>query len=49
MIVLSCLAVMFTLADNERVNTIEDFKGKTIGAGGITAMGGGQTQVRNKR
>ena len=31
--------VMFTLASNDRVNTIEDFKDKTIGAGGITMMG----------
>lgn len=36
--------VIFTLANNTRVNTIEDLKGKTIGAGGITAMGGGQSQ-----
>ena len=36
--------VMFTLANNTRVNTIEDFKGKTIGAGGVTAMGAGQSQ-----
>jgi len=36
--------VIFTLATNERINTIEDLKGKTIGAGGITMNGGGQTQ-----
>ena len=36
--------VMFTLASNKDINSVEDFKGKTIGAGGITAMGGGQTQ-----
>jgi ABC-type phosphate/phosphonate transport system substrate-binding protein len=36
--------VIFTRADNDRVNSIEDLKGKTIGAGGITAMGAGQTQ-----
>ncbi|CAB9509368.1 activated protein kinase catalytic subunit alpha-1 [Seminavis robusta] len=36
--------VMFVLKDNEQVNSIEDFKGRTIGAGSITAMGGGQTQ-----
>lgn len=34
--------VMFTLAGNDRVNSIDDFKGKTIGAGGITMMGGAQ-------
>ena len=36
--------VMFVLADNDEVNSIEDFKNRTIGAGAITAMGGGQTQ-----
>jgi len=36
--------VIFTLATNERINTIGDIKGKTIGAGGITMNGGGQTQ-----
>lgn len=36
--------VMLVLADNHEINTIADFKGKTIGAGSITAMGGGQTQ-----
>lgn len=36
--------VMFTLADNDRVNSVEDFRGKSIGAGSITAMGAGQTQ-----
>lgn len=36
--------VMFTLASNDAVNSISDFKGKTIGAGGITILGGGQTQ-----
>lgn len=37
--------VMFTLATNKEVNTMEDFTDRTIGAGGITAMGAGQTQV----
>ena len=32
--------VIFTLANNEGVNTIEDLKGKTTGAGGITMNGG---------
>lgn len=36
--------VMFVLKDNDEVNTIEDFRGRTVGAGSITAMGGGQTQ-----
>ena len=36
---------MFTLKDNEDVNTIEDFKDRIIGIGGITMMGGGQTQL----
>jgi ABC-type phosphate/phosphonate transport system substrate-binding protein len=36
--------VMFTLASNTQVNSIEDFRDKTIGAGGITMMGGGQLQ-----
>eukprot|EP00977_Amphora_coffeiformis_P000932 scaffold200_cov173-Amphora_coffeaeformis.AAC.4 len=36
--------VIFTLATNDEVNTLEDLRGKSIGAGGITMMGGGQTQ-----
>ena len=36
--------VIFTLANNTRVNTVEDLKDKTIGAGAITSMGGGQSQ-----
>lgn len=36
--------VIFTKADNYRVNSMQDLKDKTIGAGSITAMGGGQTQ-----
>uniref|UniRef100_A0A7S3LHW5 guanylate cyclase n=1 Tax=Amphora coffeiformis TaxID=265554 RepID=A0A7S3LHW5_9STRA len=36
--------VIFTLATNEHINTIDDLKGKTIGAGGITMNGGGQAQ-----
>ncbi|CAB9525926.1 protein kinase TNNI3K (Partial), partial [Seminavis robusta] len=36
--------VMFVKKDNHQVNTIQDFIGRTIGAGSITAMGGGQTQ-----
>ncbi|CAB9515268.1 activated protein kinase catalytic subunit alpha-1 [Seminavis robusta] len=36
--------VIFTLADNNEVNSIHDLKDRTIGAGGITAMGGGQAQ-----
>lgn len=37
--------VIFTLADNTRVNKLEDLRGKTVGAGGITMMGGGQSQL----
>lgn len=37
--------VIFTLADNTRVNELEDLRGKTVGAGGITMMGGGQSQL----
>jgi len=36
--------VIFTLADNERVNGIADLKDSIIGAGGVTMLGGGQTQ-----
>jgi ABC-type phosphate/phosphonate transport system substrate-binding protein len=36
--------VMFVLKDNQEINTIADFKDRTVGAGSITAMGGGQTQ-----
>lgn len=36
--------VMFVMKDNDEVNNIEDFKDRIIGAGSITAMGGGQTQ-----
>lgn len=33
--------VMFTLASNTEVNSLQDLKDKVIGAGGITMMGGG--------
>lgn len=36
--------VIFTLATNKDINRVEDLKGRTIGAGSITAMGAGQTQ-----
>lgn len=36
--------VIATLATNKHINNMEDLKDKTIGAGTITAMGGGQTQ-----
>lgn len=36
--------VMFTLKDSD-IQTIDDFKGRTIGIGGITMMGGGQAQI----
>jgi ABC-type phosphate/phosphonate transport system substrate-binding protein len=36
--------VMFTLKDREDINDVEDFKGRTIGAGDIVSTGGGQTQ-----
>jgi ABC-type phosphate/phosphonate transport system substrate-binding protein len=36
--------VMFTLADNDEINDVSDFKEKVIGAGGITMMMGGQAQ-----
>lgn len=37
--------VIFTKAENKDINRIQDLKGRTIGAGAITAMGGGQTQL----
>lgn len=36
--------VIFTLKDNDRVNSMDDLKDKIIGAGGITMMGGGQVR-----
>lgn len=36
--------VIFTKANNHEVNSMQDLKDRTIGAGYITAMGGGQTQ-----
>lgn len=36
--------VMFTLANRDDINSMRDFKDKTIGAGGITMMGGGQVR-----
>ena len=37
--------VMFTLADNDSITSIADFKDKIIGAGGITSMGAAQAQI----
>lgn len=37
--------VIFTLATNDQVNSIQDLKDRTIGTGSITAMGGGQSQL----
>lgn len=37
--------VIFTLATNNEINSIHDLKDRTVGAGSITAMGGGQSQL----